>query len=92
VWALPVKKTRPAEWPVTEAKARLSEVLERAAAEGPQTITRNGRPRAIVVSVDEWKRKSRRRGNLAEFFAASPLRGTRLRVKRSKDRPRPDTL
>jgi len=89
---VPLKKPTSVEWPVAEAKARLSEVIERAAAEGPQTITRNGRPRAVVVSVDEWKRKSRRRGNLAEFFAASPLRGARLRVKRSKDQPRPDTL
>ena len=75
-------------WPVADAKARLSELIDQAIASGPQTITRNGRDTAVVVSVDEWKRKTRRKGNLAEFFAASPLRGSRLTVERSKERGR----
>lgn len=73
-------------WPVADAKARLSEVIDQAISNGPQTITRNGRDAVVVVSVDEWKRKARRKGNLAEFFATSPLRGSRLLVERSKDR------
>ncbi len=75
-------------WAVADAKARLSELIDRAQSKGPQTITRNGRPAAVVVSVDEWTRKTRRQGNLAEFFAASPLRGSRLKVERSKETPR----
>ncbi len=75
-------------WTVAEAKAKFSEVIERAQSGGPQTITRNGRTAVVVVAADEWKRKTRRTGNLAEFFAASPLRGSRLKVKRRKDRPR----
>jgi len=75
-------------WTVAEAKAKLSEVIEKARSAGPQTITRNGRAAAVVVSADEWERKTKRVGNLAEFFAASPLRGSRLRIKRSKDRAR----
>lgn len=75
-------------WPVADAKARLSELIDTARAKGPQTITRNGRPAAVVVSVDEWTRKTRRQGNLAEFFASSPLRGSRLKVERSKEAPR----
>ena len=71
-------------WSVAEAKAKLSEIIERASARGPQTITRNGRVAAVVVAPDEWERKSRRTGNLAEFFAASPLRGSRVRVRRPK--------
>jgi prevent-host-death family protein len=69
-------------WTVAEAKAKFSEVLERAKSDGPQTINRNGRKAAVVVAAEEWERKTRRRGNLAEFFAASPLRGSRLKVKR----------
>jgi len=41
-----------------------------------------------VVSAEEWQRKTRRPGNLAEFFAESPLRGTALGVARAKDGPR----
>ena len=70
------------EWTVAEAKAKFSQVVEKARSEGPQTITRNGRQAAVVVAVEEWERKSRRRGNLAEFFAASPLRGAELKIRR----------
>jgi prevent-host-death family protein len=73
---------------VAEAKARLSEVINRALADGPQMITRKGREAVVVVSAEEWHRKTERKGNLAEFFAASPLRGSGLKVKRSRDRPR----
>jgi prevent-host-death family protein len=76
------------EWTVAEAKAKLSEVIEHAQTQGPQTITRRGRRTAVVVDAEEWERKTRRSGTLADFFAASPLRGSRLKVRRSKDRLR----
>jgi prevent-host-death family protein len=79
-------------WTVAEAKAKLSEVIERAQSRGPQTITRNGRRAVVVVAADEWERKTRRSGNLAEFFAASPLRGSGVKVVRSKGRARPIDL
>jgi prevent-host-death family protein len=75
-------------WTVAEAKAKFSEVIDRAMSEGPQTITRKGRTAAIVVGAEEWQRKTMRAGNLAEFFAGSPLRGSNLRVRRLKTRPR----
>ena len=77
-----------ATWTVAEAKAKLSEVIERAQSGGPQTITKNGRTAVVVVDAQEWERKTKRIGNLAEFFAASPLRRSGLKIKRSKDRPR----
>jgi prevent-host-death family protein len=75
-------------WTVAEAKAKLSEVIDRAESVGPQTITRNGRKTAVVVAAKEWERKTKRRGNLAEFFAASPLRGAKLKIKRLSGRLR----
>lgn len=75
-------------WTVAEAKAKFSEIIDRAMSEGPQTITRKGRTAAIVVGAEEWQRKTMRAGNLAEFFAGSPLRGSNLRVRRPKARPR----
>ena len=71
-------------WSVAAAKAHLSEVIDRAASEGPQMITRRGRHTAVVVSAAEWQRKTQRRGNLAEFFATSPLRGSGLKIERLK--------
>ena len=75
-------------WTVASAKARLSEVIDRARTRGPQVITRRGRKTALVVSVEEWERKTKRIGTLADFFSASPLRGAKLDLRRRKDRPR----
>jgi len=75
-------------WTVAEAKAKFSEIIDRAMSEGPQTITRKGRTAAVVVGAEEWQRKTMRAGNLAEFFAGSPLPGSNLRVRRLKARPR----
>jgi len=74
-------------WTVAEAKAKFSEMIERAMSDGPQTITRKGRTAAVVVGAEEWQRKTKRVGNLAEFFAASPLRGSGLKLRRLKEQP-----
>jgi prevent-host-death family protein len=79
-------------WTVAEAKAKFSEIIERAMSEGPQTITRNGDTAAVVVGAEEWQRKTQRVGNLAEFFAKSPLHESGLKVRRLKDRPRKTDL
>lgn len=75
-------------WTVAEAKAKFSEVIDRAARRGPQTVTRNGRRAAVIVAPEEWERKTKRIGNLAEFLASSPLRGSHLKIRRRKDQPR----
>jgi prevent-host-death family protein len=79
---------RAGTWTVAEAKAKFSEVVDKAKANGPQTITENGRTAVVVVSAEEWERKTRSSGNLAEFFAESPLRGSGLKAPRKKDDPR----
>ncbi len=66
----------------------MSEVITRAESEGPQTITRNGKAAVIIVSCKEWERKTRRKGNLAEFFAASPLRESGIVMERSSEQAR----
>ena len=78
-------------WTLAGAKARLSEVVDRAQT-GPQTITRNGKPSAVVVSAEEWARKTVRKGTLAEFLLASPLGGAALDLERQRDTPRDVTL
>jgi prevent-host-death family protein len=75
-------------WTVAAAKAKFSEVIDRALSQGPQTITRNGRKAVIVVAAEEWERKTQRAGNLTDFFARSPLRGSGLKLDRVKDKPR----
>ncbi len=72
------------KWTVAQAKAKFSAVIDLAQSQGPQTITRNGRDTVVIVAAQEWERKTRRNGNLAEFFAASPLRGSKLKTRRLK--------
>jgi prevent-host-death family protein len=75
-------------WTVAEAKARFSEVIDKAESQGPQTITRNGRTTAVIVAAKEWEKKTKRKGTLADFFAASPLRNSDVRIKRIRGRMR----
>ena len=84
------RKTPPPEsdhWTVAGAKARLSEVIERAQTD-PQIITRHGKPSVVMVSADEWARKTVRKGSLAAFLMASPLRAADLDLDRARDQPR----
>jgi prevent-host-death family protein len=43
-------------WPVHDAKARFSELLETCLREGPQLVTRRGEKAAILVPAADWQR------------------------------------
>lgn len=43
-------------WSLAEAKAKLSEVVERARTEGPQHLTKNGKDAVVVMSADDYRR------------------------------------
>jgi prevent-host-death family protein len=75
-------------WTVAQAKAKLSEVIERALDGAPQTITRNGKTAVVVVSAAEWQRRTQRKGTLADFLTHSPLRNSGLKIERIKGRLR----
>ena len=64
-------------WTLAVAKARLSEVVDRAQA-GPQTITRNGKPSAVIVSAEEWARQG-------DLLASTRSWTRRARRRRSWD-------
>ena len=72
-------------WSVAEAKAKFSELVERARAKGPQHITRNGRDAAVVVSAEEWARRTQKPKTVYEFLERSPLRGSGLKIERDPD-------
>jgi prevent-host-death family protein len=75
-------------WKVADAKARFSELIERALREGAQEITRHGRRMVVVVSATEWDRRTHRKGSLVEFLDRSPLKGSGLEVERLQEPPR----
>ncbi|MFZ0887129.1 MAG: type II toxin-antitoxin system Phd/YefM family antitoxin [Candidatus Binataceae bacterium] len=74
-------------WQLQQAKNRLSEVVDRARREGPQTITLRGRAAAVVLSAEDYRRVSRPKVSLLDFLLNSPLRGSRLRADRLKSPP-----
>lgn len=43
-------------WPVQDAKAHFSELLNTCISDGPQVVTRRGTEAAVLVSISEWKR------------------------------------
>jgi len=59
-------------WQVQEAKTKLSEVIERARTEGPQTITRHGKVRAMVLSIEDYEGLKRPEPNLIDFLLNGP--------------------
>ncbi len=42
-------------WPLQEAKNKLGELLDTVLKHGAQTITRHGKPVAVVISTDEYE-------------------------------------
>ena len=62
-------KTTQTIWPVYDAKARFSELLDASIEEGPQIVTRRGVETAVLVPIDEWRQLKER----ARRTATDPL-------------------
>jgi prevent-host-death family protein len=43
-------------WPVQDAKARFSEMLDACERDGPQVVSRRGHEAAVLVPIGEWNR------------------------------------
>lgn len=78
-------KTKDPSWQLQEAKSRLSQVVDHALREGPQTITLRGKPAVIVVSFEEFQNLTRPSTSLREFFRQSPLYDTELDLERGNN-------
>jgi prevent-host-death family protein len=90
--AAKAKMAKRKSYGLAEAKARLSEVVQKAQTDGPQQITYRGRPAVYVVSAEEWVKKRKPKQNLWEFLRDSPLRGSGIDLERIRDYPRPVDL
>ena len=61
-----------AVWQVQEAKNHFSELIERALLEGPQTVTRHGKPVVRVVAVTEGEAQAPADDGFLEFLLSAP--------------------
>lgn len=76
-------------WPVADAKARFSELLDAAINEGPQVVSRRGVETAVLVPIGEWNHlKERAKQSIPDplldpngphDLPAAPRRGLKLR-------------
>lgn len=68
-----------ASWNLQDAKAKLSELVDRAATGHAQVILRRGQPAAAVVSIADYERLGPRE-TLISFLLHSPLVGSELDI------------
>jgi prevent-host-death family protein len=60
------------EWQFAEAKNRLSEVFDKAVSEGPQKVTRRGRPTMIIITEEDLAKQKRLKRDFKEFLFSLP--------------------
>lgn len=78
----PKRKPMP-RWQLHEAKARLSELIERAQ-RGPQLITRHGREQAVLLSVGEFRALSARTPDFRAHLLGGP-KTDEFTIERDRD-------
>lgn len=73
------------EWQLQEAKGNFSQLIRRAARGHAQVVTVHGKPAAVVVSVKEYARLTRRPGKLSSALLQPALAAEDLDMTRSRD-------
>lgn len=77
-------------WPVQDAKARFSELLDACISKGPQLVTRRGTEAAVLVDISEWRRlKQAARPSLKDLLLTPQGRGELHVPARGSARRRP---
>jgi prevent-host-death family protein len=59
-------------WQLQQAKARFSELVKRACAEGPQHVSVRGEPTVVVISEREFTRLTRPRRSIVDHILDGP--------------------
>ena len=77
-------------WPVQDAKARFSELLDTCIAQGPQMVTKRGAEAAVLVPVAQWRRlQSSARPSLKALLMSDEGRAELVLPERGSDQHRP---
>jgi prevent-host-death family protein len=74
-------------WQLQEAKARFSEIIRRAAEEGPQHVSVRGEPAAVVLSEEDYRRLTSKRPSIVDHILSGEPWPDDL-VEAINDRPR----
>jgi antitoxin Phd len=73
-------------WKLQDAKAKFSELVQKAIDEGPQTVTRHGKDAVVVVSAEQFELMRKRQISLKDLLQSTPWH--ELELERDKSFPR----
>jgi antitoxin Phd len=73
-------------WQLQEAKAKFSELVQKAIDEGPQTVTRRGKDAVVVLSAEQFELMKKRQISLTDLLRSAPWH--ELEIERDKSPPR----
>jgi antitoxin Phd len=74
------------EWQLQDAKAKFSLLVQKAIDDGPQTVTRRGKPAVVVLSAEQFELMKKRQISFKDLLAMVSLEDVDL--ERNKDLPR----
>lgn len=83
--------TQMSKWQLHDAKAKLSELIELALSEGPQVITRHGRERVVILSIEEFQKLEAAKPDFREYLLSGP-KSDDFEIDRPRDTGRPVDL
>lgn len=72
-------------WQLQDAKNKFSNLVETAQQKGPQIVTKHGKEAVVVLSINEYKRLTKPKTTLVDFFKHSPLADEKIDLSRNKD-------
>ena len=73
-------------WKLQDAKAKFSELVQKAIDEGPQTVTRHGKDTVVVLSAEQFELMTKRQISLKDLLQSAPWH--ELEIERDKSFPR----
>jgi antitoxin Phd len=73
-------------WQLQEAKAKFSELVQKAIDEGPQTVTRHGKDAVVVLAAEQFELMKKRQIDLKDLLQSAPWH--ELEIERDKSPPR----
>ncbi len=60
------------QWQLQDAKQRFSELIRSVRSDGPQFVTRHGRPVAVVIDIEEYRQLKGETQDFKAFLRAAP--------------------
>jgi prevent-host-death family protein len=74
------------KWQIHKAKTRFGQMLAHTLRGSPQMVVRQGKPVAVLISVDEYRRLCTSAKTFNALLASAPLQGTEIKGRSTQNR------